>query len=122
MIKRLHSSLFFVRDITVTADFYKKAGLKLEGDETTLRIVIGDFRLAFMVDGTDQIGVDTKDQERGVGMFTYIEVENVDEHYRSLVNAGITPSGEPHDWPWGKREYAVKDPDGYTLVFYSPMK
>jgi len=25
-------------------------------------------------------------------------------------------------WPWGKREFVVKDPDGYKLVFFSPVR
>lgn len=122
MIKRLHSNLFFVRDINNTADFYRKTGFHVEGDQTTLRIVLGDFRLAFMLDGAGEISVDIEGKERGVGIFTYVEVEDVDKHYETLVNKGISTSSEPKDWPWGKREYAVKDPDGYTLVFYSPVK
>ena len=122
MIKRLHSSLFFVENINTTKDFYKNVGFSVEGDDTTLRIVLGDFRLAFMLDGAGEIEVNAKGKERGVGMFTYIEVNDVDEHYKTLVNKGISTSSEPKNWPWGKREYAVKDPDGYALVFYSPVK
>jgi hypothetical protein len=31
---------------------------------------------------------------------------------------GITPSTEPKDWPWGQREFVVRDPDRYKPVFY----
>lgn len=122
MIKRFHSSLFFIRDIERTTDFYKNVGFEVEGETTTLRIVLGDFRLTFMLDGTDEIGVDIEGKERGTGVFTYVEVEDVDEHYKSLLSKGILTSSEPHSWPWGKREYTVKDPDGYTLVFFSSLK
>jgi uncharacterized glyoxalase superfamily protein PhnB len=54
-------------------------------------------------------------------MFTYVEVEDVDEHFRKLKEAGIETSSEPTDWPWGKREFVARDPDGYKIVFYSPV-
>jgi uncharacterized glyoxalase superfamily protein PhnB len=56
-----------------------------------------------------------------LGVFTYIETNNVDEQFKLIINNGIKTSGEPKDWPWGKREFAVKDPDGYKIVFYSSI-
>lgn len=31
---------------------------------------------------------------------------------------GMKPSSEPRDWPWGRREFVLRDPDGYKLVFF----
>lgn len=55
-------------------------------------------------------------------MFTYVEVDDVDQQFQLLRGAGIETSSEPKDWPWGKREFVVRDPDGYKLVFYSPIR
>jgi len=59
---------------------------------------------------------------KGLGIFTYVEVEDVDAYFKFLKENGIRMSSEPRDWPWGKREFVVRDPDGYKLVFYSPVK
>jgi len=47
---------------------------------------------------------------------------NVDAKYAELVAAGITPRSEPRDWPWGNREFIVKDPDGYKLCFWQHFR
>jgi len=43
----------------------------------------------------------------------------VDKYFLWVKGQGIEPRTEPKTWPWGKREFVVKDPDGYKLVFYS---
>lgn len=48
MIKRLHSTLFFVKDTERTAKFYEDLGFKVDKLEDVVRIKIGDFTLAFM--------------------------------------------------------------------------
>lgn len=48
----------------------------------------------------------------------YLIVDDVDETYKELLEKGLKPSSEPRDWPWGNREFVIRDPDGYKLVFY----
>ena len=122
MIKRLHSNLYFISDVQQTAQFYEKLGFSVEVSEDAVRIQIGDFTLAFMDEQKVSIDKETGAQPKGLGIFTYVEVNDVDAHFSQIQQAGITPSSEPHDWPWGKREFAVKDPDGYKIVFYTPVK
>ena len=55
-------------------------------------------------------------------MFVYISVDDVDEFYRGLAQKGLKPSSEPRDWPWGNREFVIRDPDGYKLVFFKRNK
>jgi len=45
-------------------------------------------------------------------------VDDADASYQEVVAKGIKPSSEPRDWPWGNREFVVRDPDGYKLVFF----
>lgn len=122
MIKRLHSTLFFVSDLGRTAEFYEKLGFTVQKFDDVVRIKIGDFTLAFMDEQKVLIDKEAGANPKGVGTFTYVEVDDVDAHFQLVKAAGVQTSSEPHDWPWGKREFAVKDPDGYKVVFYSPTK
>ena len=118
MINKIHSTLFLCKDIDKTVQFYKQLGFSVEKSDDTARIIFGDYRLAFM----DESKATIKDDaiaKKGVGMYMYFEVENVDSFYQSLKEKNIATSSEPRDWPWGKREFAVKDPDGYRLIFFS---
>jgi uncharacterized glyoxalase superfamily protein PhnB len=60
--------------------------------------------------------------EKGRGMYVYIQVGNVDAEYEKLQKIGIKPTTKPKDWPWGNREFIVKDLDGYKLCFWQPTQ
>jgi uncharacterized glyoxalase superfamily protein PhnB len=55
---------------------------------------------------------------RGVGVATHIKVDDIDETYRSVPAAGMNPVGEPEKRASGTREFALRDPDGYKLLFF----
>ena len=118
MIKRIHSTLLLCSDLNLTAQFYEKIGFEVEKADDAIRIKFGDFRLAFMDENKATIQ-DDRNAKKGVGMFMYFEVENVDSFYKTLKERDIASSSEPKSWPWGKREFAVRDPDGYKLIFFS---
>lgn len=122
MIKRFHSNLFYASDLEQTARFYKQLGFPVEKSPDTIRIKLGDFTLAFVDKNKTPIQKEANAEPKGLGFFVYVEVDNVDAHFQSLKQRGVRTSSEPRDWPWGKREFVVKDPDGYKLVFYSPVK
>ena len=54
-----------------------------------------------------------------------VEVDEVDDLFRSYIRRGLDPSGKPNspvhqgpiDQSWGFREFYVTDPDGNTLRF-----
>ena len=48
-------------------------------------------------------------------------VDDVDALYRSLVQAGLTPSTEPADATWGERYFHIDDPDSHELSFAKPL-
>jgi uncharacterized glyoxalase superfamily protein PhnB len=121
-IKRLHSNLYFVKDLEQTADFYEKLGFDVARSEGAVRIKLGDFTLAFMDETKVQIDKEVGMEPKGLGIFTYVEVENVDEQFKYVVEKGIKPSSEPTTFPWGKREFAVKDPDGFKIIFYQRLE
>jgi len=120
MNKKFHSLLLFSTNLKSTAEFYKKLGFNVEKSEDTLKIIFGDFRIAIMDEKKATIKDDQK-SKKGVGIFLYFEVDNVDSYYEEIVMKGIKASSKPKDWPWGKREFATKDPDSYKLVFFSKI-
>ena len=121
MIKRFHSTLFYASDLGKTAQFYKQLGFDVQKREDGVRVKLGDFRLFFVDENKTPIQNESGKTPKGLGIYTYVEVENVDEYFNWLKNNGVTPRTEPKTWPWGKREFVVKDNDGYKLVFYSKV-
>jgi lactoylglutathione lyase len=45
----------------------------------------------------------------------YFEVDDVDETIARLRREGVGVLAEPADEPWGERDAAVLDPDGYPV-------
>ena len=54
-------------------------------------------------------------------MYINVEVSDIDDYYQQLLEMSIKPSTEPKDWPWGNREFVLRDPDTYKLVFYQKL-
>ena len=50
-----------------------------------------------------------------------IWVSDVDEMYRSALQAGWRTETEPADAPWGERYFHMRDPDGNELSFARPI-
>lgn len=121
MVKRLHSVLFYASDLTKTADFYERCGLSVMRSEDGVRIKTGDFTFAFIAEQDAVIKNKASNVPKGLGIYAYVEVDDADAHFAEVKKNGIEPSTEPKTWPWGKREFVVKDPDGYRTVFYSPV-
>jgi len=122
MIKRFHSNLFYASDLEKTAEFYKQLGFDAQRVGDATRIKLGDFTLAFIDENKTPIQNESGKNPKGLGVYTYIEVEDVDKYFAWLKENGVVPRTEPKTWPWGKREFVVKDPDGYKLIFYTPIK
>lgn len=122
MLKKFHSILFYAGNLNKTLEFYKQLGFDAELSEGTVRAKLGDFRLAFVDENKAFFKKDAGAQPKGSGVFTYVEVDDIDAYFNLLKEKGIKTLSQPRDWPWGKREFAVKDPDGYKLIFYSPTK
>ncbi|MBU1088696.1 VOC family protein [Patescibacteria group bacterium] len=116
MIKRIHSTLFQVKDFDKTAEFYKNLGFDIQKSNDTIRIIFGNYRFAFIKEKDE---VKNSVESKGTGISIFFEVDNIDNYYQALQAKSITLSSEPKDQPWGKRELMVTDPDGYKLVFFS---
>jgi len=55
------------------------------------------------------------------GVYLTIEVENVDDYYRSLKEQGVPIAIDLREEPWGDRHFAIIDPNGIgiDIVSYS---
>lgn len=125
-LKSVSGIVAYVKDTKKTSDFYRKLGFTFDKDEPDhISIHLNDFWMDFhpqdkedKPDFQKEANLDNK----GAGMFLYISVEDVDEFYKGVLAKGLRPSSEPRDWPWGNREFVLRDPDGYKLVFFQKIK
>lgn len=118
------SLLFWVQENKLSEKFYKKLGFEVvQSDDETSTVQLGELELV-LVNMRDEVmfAKDAIAGEKGLGMYIYINVNDVDEFHTNLQKQGIKPHTEPKDWPWAKREFVVKDPDGYKLIFWQKSK
>jgi uncharacterized glyoxalase superfamily protein PhnB len=47
----------------------------------------------------------------------YVFVSDIDDVYEELKGRGAKIAAEPETWPYGMREFAVEDLNGYRLCF-----
>src|SRR6185295_6682486 len=111
-----------VKDIKKTAKFYKALGFKIETNKSDhLSIRLNWFWMDFHPESKEDKPEFQKEanlKNKGAGLFLYISVDDVDAFYKRIRSKGLKPSSTPRDWPWGNREFAIRDPDGYRLVFF----
>ena len=121
-LKSVSGFACYVKNLDKTAKFYSDLGFlvgKRDDERMTLRL--NWYFLEFI-----QIDKETKQKfledaqsnDKGAGIYIYCSVEDVDDFYQFVLSKGMKPSSEPHDWPWGNREFVLRDPDGYKLVFF----
>lgn len=128
MLKALNLIGMYVADTEASVSFYKQLGFEVvSNDGSVAEVRLGDVRLQFVAQATakeqdESFQRDAFGEPKGTGIYINVEVDsNIDEYYKQLKESGINPSTEPKDWPWGHREFVVRDPDRYKLVFYEKL-
>ncbi len=125
-MKSVSGIVHYVKDIAQTTNFYKQLGFIIETEQPDhLSIRLNWFWMDFHPQDKEDKPEFQKEanlDHKGAGLFVYISVDNVDQFYQELLNKGLHPSSEPRDWPWGNREFVLRDPDGYKLVFFKKNK
>lgn len=121
-MKSISGIVCYVKDTDKTSKFYEALGFtfnKRGSDHVSIRLNW------FWIDFHPQDKEDKPEfqkeanlDNKGAGQFLYISVDNVDEFYENLLSKGLQASGEPKDYSWGNREFMIRDPDGYKLVFF----
>jgi catechol 2,3-dioxygenase-like lactoylglutathione lyase family enzyme len=102
-----------VEDLAKAGEFYETIGFrrgKEEPDRVTF-YVNWFFVTLIAHDGA-------KAPAKGEGVFLYIKVDDVEEFHKAALSKGLKPDGEPERQPSGNREFVLRDPDGYNLVFF----
>jgi catechol 2,3-dioxygenase-like lactoylglutathione lyase family enzyme len=112
----------YVKDVEETAQFYETLGFQLKTREPSrVTAYLNWFWIDFLsIDKEER--QEMKEEatlgNKGAGLFLYLSVENVDDAYNELLEKGLKPSSEPQNRPGGIREFVLRDPDGYKLVFF----
>ena len=55
----------------------------------------------------------------GAGLMYNFAVEDVNQEYEKLTEAGLAVIVPLEDHPWGDRGFAIQDPNGISLYIYS---
>jgi catechol 2,3-dioxygenase-like lactoylglutathione lyase family enzyme len=61
------------------------------------------------------------DERPPQGAFMVIEVDDVDEVRRRAVEKALTVQQELKDQSWGHRSLCLREPNGLTLFFFTPI-
>jgi uncharacterized glyoxalase superfamily protein PhnB len=124
MSMKITSLLLWVQENHISEKFYRKLGfvVKSSADDHSVISLDGfEITLVNMRDD-EEFAKDSLASDKGRGMYIYIKVSDINEIYKKIVKNGFKPATEPRDWKWGNSEFILKDPDGYKLCFWQPIK
>lgn len=121
-LKSVSGITCYVSDVDKTIKFYETLGFQFKKKEAAhATAYLNWFWIDFIPINKENKPAFQKEanlDNKGAGLYLYVSVDNVDDYYKDLLNKGLKPSSEPKDWPWGNREFVIRDPDGYKLVFF----
>ncbi len=116
----------YVTDVAKTTKFYEKLGFMIVDKENDFaKVRINWFTVEFIQKEKAEETIFAKDKEKdnnnigGDGLYILVRVANVDEFYKGVIDIGLKPISAPKDFRWGRREFILRDPDGYKLVFFT---
>lgn len=114
--------LLWVQENRISEKFYKKLGFEVARSDDGHSVVrFGDFEITLVNMRDEEVFArDSMSGDKGRGMYVYIKVDDVDARHQQLIEQGFQTYTSPRDWPWGNREFVLKDPDGYKLCFWQP--
>ena len=127
MLKALNVIGLYVTDVAASVDFYTSLGFDQGNQDPDFgQVWLGEVRVSFTAQSTakdkpENFRRDAFGEPKGLGIYLNVEVDDVDRLYDSVLAHGYTPSSEPRNWPWGQREFVLRDPDDYKLVFYQKI-
>jgi uncharacterized glyoxalase superfamily protein PhnB len=115
-VNDLQASVAWYRDVLgfTVAEEYQNDG-KVMG----VRLIAGS---ATFLLGQDDFAKG-RDRQKGAGLRLYCETgQDVDQLAAAIKERGGKLSQEPADQPWGARDFAVVDPDGFNISIMTLMK
>lgn len=121
-LKSAAGLVYYVKSVPKTVAFYKALGFVFKKIKPTHAIgYINWFWIDFLQSNKEsklEFKKEANAKNKGAGQYLYLGVDNVDSAYKNLITKGLKPSTKPRDWPWGNREFVIRDPDGYKLVIF----
>jgi uncharacterized glyoxalase superfamily protein PhnB len=112
----IRKSMAWYRDVL---GFEVQQEYEREGALRSVALQAGDVRILL----NQEDGAKGWDRVKGEGMsLQFITSGSVDEIATRVKAGGSVIDTEPADMPWGVRMLRLRDPDGFKLVFSSPLK
>jgi uncharacterized glyoxalase superfamily protein PhnB len=112
-VSDIHRSLAFYRDVL---GFTEEERWERDGALHGVELVAG--AVSFWLGQDDW--KKGRDRVKGQGFRIYCETaQDIDALARGIRERGGTLAEEPKDQPWGGRDFAVVDPDGFKITFAS---
>jgi catechol 2,3-dioxygenase-like lactoylglutathione lyase family enzyme len=103
---------YHVEDLARTGEFYEALGFRRgNAEDDRVTFYVNWFLVTFVAEETEA-------PEKGAGVSLYVKVDDIEGFHAALVSNGMKPEGEPQKQPSGNREFTLRDPDGYNLVFF----
>jgi catechol 2,3-dioxygenase-like lactoylglutathione lyase family enzyme len=103
----------YVEDLSRAAEFYESIGFR-RGKEESDRVTF--YVNWFFVTLIAQAGAEVP--AKGEGLYVYIKVDDLEDFQKAVLAKGLKPAGEPERPLSRNREFVLRDPDGYNLVFF----
>ena len=112
-VSDLGASIAWYRDVI---GFVVAREIEHEGQRVGAMISAGSVQ--FML-GQDDFAKG-RDRQKGIGFRLYcVSEQDIDELAAAIKARGGTLDQEPTDQPWGARDLAVSDPDGFKITISS---
>jgi catechol 2,3-dioxygenase-like lactoylglutathione lyase family enzyme len=109
--KSISALVYKVVDMDKTIEFYEGLGFRVANNDGRMATVyVNWFSAEFHL--TNDIDDSPKD-----GPLVLVGVE-VDEFYKAALAAGYKPESELQKTVNGRREFSLRDPNGYLMVFF----
>ena len=114
-VNDIQKSLAFYRDVL---GFAVKESWEKDGALHGVELVAG--RVSFWLGQDD--GKKGRDRVKGLGFRMYCgTAQDIDTLARQIRERGGVLAEEPKDEPWGGRDFAVVDPDGFKITIASGL-
>lgn len=111
--------LFYVEDLARSRGFYERLGAgvrDIDGTKTMLVANLLGQDIWLLDQSKASFPLKDPSASKGSGVYVAFSVRDLGAYYKMISAKGANPPREPENRPWGK-EFALRDPDGYVLVF-----
>jgi catechol 2,3-dioxygenase-like lactoylglutathione lyase family enzyme len=113
---------YYVKDLSKTAKFYEALGFRRGKEESGRATFYVNWFFVTLVaqDQADdpELRKEAKAAAKGAGTFLHIKVDDIEDFHKGVKANGMKPDGEPEAVASGNREFVLRDPDGYKLLFF----